>query len=77
MTRLAPIRPQKLEKILFSLGFSPIRQKGSHVFYKHKDGRSTSIPFHGSYDIGPVLLGKILKEIDLSREEFFRLSKKR
>ncbi|MBN2518125.1 MAG: type II toxin-antitoxin system HicA family toxin [Candidatus Altiarchaeota archaeon] len=75
--KLTPIRPQRLEKLLFNLGFAPIRQRGSHVFYKHKDGRTTSIPFHGGEDVGPVLLGKILREIELEREEYFRFLRKR
>ena len=73
MTRLKPISPKDLEKKITKLGFRAIRQKGSHVFYQHPDGRSTTIPFHGNYEIGPVLLGKILKEIKISREEFYRL----
>jgi len=75
--RLTPIRPQRLEKLLFELGFAPIRQRGSHVFYRHSDGRTTSIPFHGGEDIGPVLLSKILKEIGLEREAYLRIVKGR
>ncbi|ODS39182.1 hypothetical protein BEH94_03150 [Candidatus Altiarchaeales archaeon WOR_SM1_SCG] len=70
MIRLKPISPKNLEKKIKKLGFELIRQKGSHVFYRHPDGRTTSIPFHGNQEIGPVLLGKILKEIGLTREEF-------
>ncbi len=70
MVRLLPISPHKLEKILFQLGFQKIRQKGSHVFYSHQDGRYTTIPFHGNREIGPVLLKTILKEIKLEREDF-------
>jgi predicted RNA binding protein YcfA (HicA-like mRNA interferase family) len=73
MTKLTPIRPEKLEKLIFSLGFSPLRQKGSHVFYKHPDGRCTTIPFHGGKEIKPNLLLGILKEINLERDEYFRL----
>ncbi len=73
MSRLVPISPKSLEKKLIKLGFKSIRQCGSHVFYLHSDGRSTTIPFHGNREIGPVLLVKILKEIDISREEFYRL----
>lgn len=72
MSRLTLIPPKDLEKKLMKLGFKSIRQKGSHVFYRHPDGRSTTIPFHGNYEIGPVLLGKILKEIKISRDEFNR-----
>lgn len=73
MSRLVPISPRELEKKLLKLGFVPVRQKGSHVFYRHPDGRCTTIPFHGNYEIGPVLLVKILKEIKLTREEFGQL----
>ncbi len=52
------------------MGFQPTRQKGSHVFYRHPDGRCTTIPFHGNQEIGTVLLCKILKEIKVGREEF-------
>jgi len=31
------------------------------------------IPFHGNYEIGPVLLGKILKETKIKRDDFERL----
>jgi predicted RNA binding protein YcfA (HicA-like mRNA interferase family) len=55
------------------LGFAPIRQRGSHVFYKNSEGKTTAIPFHGGEDIGPKLLGKILKEINLSRKEYLKL----
>jgi len=70
MTRLIPISPKDLEKVLLKLGFKPIRQRGSHVFYQHSDGRYTTIPFHGNRDIGPVLLKVILKEIKLTRDEY-------
>jgi len=69
MTRLNPISPKKLEKILLKLGFEKTRQKGSHAFYRHPDGRCTTIPFHGNTDIGPVLLNKIIKETGMKREE--------
>ena len=73
MTRMIPVSPKNLEKKIIKLGFSPVRQKGSHVFYRHPDGRTTTIPFHGNYDIGPILLGKILKEIKINRDEFNKL----
>ncbi len=70
MTRIVPISPYTLEKILSDLGFQKIRQSGSHVFYKHSDGRSTTIPFHGNREVGPVLIKIILKEINITREEY-------
>ena len=73
MSRLVPISPKKMEKILFNLGFQRVRQKGSHVFYKHPDGRTTSVPFHSGEDLRPALINMILKEIELKRKDFEKL----
>ena len=70
MPKITPISPYNLEKIILELGFQKVRQKGAHVFYSHADGRNTTIPFHGNREIGPVLIKMILKEINLSREEY-------
>jgi predicted RNA binding protein YcfA (HicA-like mRNA interferase family) len=44
MTRLPILNPKTLEKILYHLGFERVRQKGSHVFYRHTNGKTTTIP---------------------------------
>lgn len=44
-----PIKPKQLEKEVLQAGFERIksRGKGSHRRYRHPDGRTTEIPFHG------------------------------
>jgi predicted RNA binding protein YcfA (HicA-like mRNA interferase family) len=64
---------KSLEKLLFKLGFIFIRQKGSHRFYRHEDGRYTTIPHHGSDDLGRSLIREILKQINISGEEYIKL----
>ena len=32
-------------------GFTPVRQKGSHIRFVHPDGRKTTIPDHGNKDV--------------------------
>ncbi|MBI4143463.1 type II toxin-antitoxin system HicA family toxin [Candidatus Woesearchaeota archaeon] len=44
--KLPLLTAKELIKILNKLGFDLIRQKGSHVYLKHKDGRSTVVPLH-------------------------------
>lgn len=73
MSKLPVIKAKELEKVLFNLGFQKIRQKGSHVFYRHLDGRYTTIPHHPSRDLAMPLLIKILKEIQLNKEEFKKI----
>lgn len=57
-------------RVLRSLGFEPMRQSGSHVFYRHADGRTTVIPRHDGEDIGRGLLRQILLDIKISVPEF-------
>ncbi len=64
-----------LVKILDKLGFQLIRQKGSHVYLKHKDGRSTVVPLHAGKQIGRGLLKRIINEIDMPREDFIKFAK--
>lgn len=72
MTRLRLLTSKELEKILFSLGFRTVRQKGSHVFYKHDDGRVTTIPHHKG-TLSRSLLRTILKDVKLSIDDFNNL----
>jgi predicted RNA binding protein YcfA (HicA-like mRNA interferase family) len=73
MSKLPIVDAKTLEKILFVLGFEMKRQKGSHVFYRHPDGRYTTIPHHSGIDISRPLLRTILREINISIEEFTRI----
>ncbi len=76
MSRLQIIDARKMEKLLFKLGFERIRQKGSHVFYRHPDGRTTSVPHHPGRDLARPLIKEILREIQLSVEEYSENLKK-
>jgi predicted RNA binding protein YcfA (HicA-like mRNA interferase family) len=59
-------------KLLESLDFTLIRQKGSHRFYQHADGRTTVVPMHVG-DLDRTLIRKILKDIDLSIDEYNKI----
>ncbi len=56
-------------------GFEQARQRGSHVILKHSDGRTTVVPVHRGEDTGPGLLRKILRESEITPEEFLDLLK--
>ena len=71
--KLKPVTSGKLIKVLGRVGFITSRQKGSHVFLKHSDGRATVVPVHKGEEIGRGLLRKIIKDAKLSREEFLKL----
>jgi predicted RNA binding protein YcfA (HicA-like mRNA interferase family) len=70
MTRLPIVDFKTMEKILLRLGFQVVRQKGSHVFYRHADGRTTTLPNHPGRDLSRPLMREILREIDISPGRF-------
>jgi len=59
-----------MEKVLLRLGFSIARQKGSHVFYRHPDGRTTTVPHRPARDLARPLIREILREVKLTPEQF-------
>ncbi len=70
MSRLRIVDSRTLEKVLFSLGFESVRQKGSHIFYRHSDGRTTTIPHHGGRVLARPLIREILREIDITIDDY-------
>jgi predicted RNA binding protein YcfA (HicA-like mRNA interferase family) len=64
------VTARSMERVLFHLGFQAIRQKGSHVFYRHDDGRTTTVPHHAGRDLSRPLIRSILRDIEISPEQF-------
>ena len=74
--RLPIVKVKVLEKVLIYLGFEVKRQKGSHIFYRHPDGRYTTLPHHGNQELGRSLIRQILREIEITPDEFIEFLKK-
>lgn len=73
MAKLPLLTGRKLIKILLKMGFNKIRQKGSHVFLRHSDGRTTVVPNHTGEKIDRSLLNKIIKkDLGISIDEFIK-----
>jgi len=73
MSRLPRLTGAEIIAALARAGFIDARVKGSHHRLRHSDGRVTTVPVHGAEIIGPGLLAKILRDCDLSREDFEKL----
>ncbi|MBD2612058.1 MAG: type II toxin-antitoxin system HicA family toxin [Nostoc sp. ZfuVER08] len=69
MSKIPILKPQEVVRILESLGFVEVRQKGSHKQFRHEDGRGTTVPFHKGRDISPRLLRQIASDIGLTVEK--------
>lgn len=72
MSKLPLVDAKALERLLFALGFIKTRQKGSHAFYRHPDGRTTTLPHHAGRVISRPLLREILREIELTVDEYVK-----
>ena len=74
MSKLPMITAKELIKILLKLGFDLKRQKGSHKFFQHKDGRTTIIPVRGAEQLDRGLLNKIIKQdLMITIEDFLKI----
>jgi predicted RNA binding protein YcfA (HicA-like mRNA interferase family) len=76
LSKLQLIDAQTMEKLLFLLGFKKVRQKGSHAFYRHPDGRTTTVPHHKGRVLARPLIREILQDIEISVDEYSESLKK-
>ncbi|OGL70398.1 hypothetical protein A3C09_02570 [Candidatus Uhrbacteria bacterium RIFCSPHIGHO2_02_FULL_47_44] len=74
MPKLISVKPKRLAAILVFLGFETRDAEGSHVFFKHPDGRTTVISMHNR-EMSKGLLRKVLNDIRLSVDEYEKLRK--
>lgn len=73
MTRLRIVDFATMKRLLIRLGFAEVRQKGSHVLFRHADGRTTTVPCHPGRDLARPLIHEILREIEISPEQYHQL----
>jgi len=73
MPRLPSLNSWEVIRVLGKVGFEQVRQEGSHVFMRHPDGRTTLIPVRQGRDIDRSLLRKIIRDMDITRDEFMDL----
>jgi predicted RNA binding protein YcfA (HicA-like mRNA interferase family) len=70
MSKPPVLKAKELIKILGKLGFVNTRSSGSHFFFRHNDGRTTVVPVHPGKTIVLGLMRSILKDINVSVNEF-------
>ncbi|MDL1958142.1 MAG: type II toxin-antitoxin system HicA family toxin [Deltaproteobacteria bacterium] len=76
MTQFPSLKGEQIIRVLKKADFEVIRVKGSHHFLKHSDGRCTVVPVHSGETIGPGLFLKILRDCELTRDDFLKLQQK-
>ncbi len=73
MSKLPVLTGKTVINALGKRGFHAVRQKGSHVQMEDEHGRLVTIPVHAGKTIGKGLLRKILRDAELTKEEFIAL----
>jgi predicted RNA binding protein YcfA (HicA-like mRNA interferase family) len=64
------LKPRELIRALERMGFDLLRKsRGAHQQFEHPDGRRTTVPMHKGRDVGPGLLRKILRDIEIDANE--------
>ena len=77
MLKLPIVKSKILVKTLKNLGFIEHRQRStSHLIMKNSDGRRASIPIHPGKDLPRGTLRGILRDIEISPDEFIKALKK-
>lgn len=51
-------------------GFTLSRQSGSHKIYKNAAGRRVTVPYHAGTILHPKVLRSILRDADLTPDQF-------
>ena len=70
MGRAPALTSNDVVRVLEKLGFRRIRQRGSHLRLRHPDNRVVTVPIHAGQDLGRGILSKILRDADLTQQEF-------
>lgn len=74
MPRLPVLSGTEVVRALEHAGFVVCRQTGSHVILRHPAKRlSIPVPMHGGRDLPTGTLRGIIRDADLTLEEFSRL----
>jgi predicted RNA binding protein YcfA (HicA-like mRNA interferase family) len=76
VSKLKLVDARTMEKLLLRMGFKKVRQKGSHAFYRHPDGRTTTVPHHKARVLARPLIREILREIEITIDDYNKHLKK-
>ena len=71
--RLPRVTAAQIVRVLEKQGFRLTRQSGSHRIYKNEAGKRVTVPYHSGKILHPKVLKSILRDADLTVEQFQQL----
>jgi predicted RNA binding protein YcfA (HicA-like mRNA interferase family) len=69
-SKLPSFNARQVISILMRRGFALDRQSGSHAVFIHPDGRRTTVPVHGKYDLGKGI--EIMRDAELTLDDMMK-----
>ena len=69
-SKLPSFNARQVISILMRRGFALDRQSGSHAVFIHPDGRRTTVPIHGKYDLGKGI--EIMRDAELTVDDMLK-----
>lgn len=75
--KLPRITANEVIRVLERAGFKLSRQSGSHRIYKNLAGKRVTVPYHKGRVLHPKVLSSILKDAQLSKEDFIQILENR
>lgn len=75
MGRMPKLKPKTVLAALLRAGFYIYHQRGSHVQLRNlrKPRARVTIPFHASFDLPPEVVVSIIRQAEMTRDEFIEL----
>ena len=71
--KLPRVTADQMIRVVSRLEFVLVRQSGSHKIFRNAQGTRLTIPYHKGKILHPKLVRTILRDVEISEEEFRRL----
>ena len=73
--KLSALKPKQVVTALKRAGFFIHHQTGSHIQRRHNERSHVrvTVPFHSNFELPPFVVASILKQAEISKEEFLEL----
>ncbi len=73
MSAIPPLTIRDALSLLVVYRFdTDMRERGDHTRYRHRDGRTTTLPEHEGRPISPTLVRLIAADVEMSIEDFLK-----
>ena len=73
--KLPRVTADEVIKALKRVGFSLVRQSGSHKIYRNAEGKRVTVPYHTGRILHPKVLKSILRDGEITAKRFKDLLK--